>query len=455
VRRLSGTDGIRGVAGQYPLDPPTIEKIGAAITLSLKKEHPNPSILIGRDTRESGPSIEQSLINGILGSQGRVALGGVLPTPAIAYLTKRRGFDAGIAISASHNPYQDNGIKVFSCDGYKISDDMEEEIEALVLDRDFVPTMPQNRTPYNLVDESLINDYKDFLLGIPAPALSLKGMKVVLDCAQGATYCIAPSVFARLGAEVHPLFFEPNGRNINQSCGSLYPQRLASEVQRLGADLGVAFDGDGDRAIFVDRKGRILDGDYILMVCSRYLKSRGKLPRNAVVSTVMSNLGLKKALQQEDIALLTTNVGDKYVLSTMLQEGINLGGEQSGHIIFADHATTGDGILTAIKVLEIICHLRQDLSILADGMAKYPQVLINIPVATKPPWEKLPDVAANISEIEGLLGERGRVVVRYSGTEPLARVMIEGEDQQTIQLYAEEIAKAIKRTIGAAKKSQP
>ena len=384
-----------------------------------------------------------------------VALGGVLPTPAIAYLTKRREFDAGIVISASHNPYQDNGIKVFSSNGFKIPDKMEEEIEALVLDKGFVPPTHQNSTPYNLVDESLIKDYQDFLLNIPESPLSLEGMKVVLDCAQGATYCVAPSVFASLGAEVHPLFVQPDGRNINQSCGSLYPHCLASEVQRLGADLGVAFDGDGDRAIFVDRKGRILDGDYILMVCARHLKSRGKLSRNAVVATVMSNLGMKKALQQEDIEVLTTKVGDRYVLSAMLQKGINLGGEQSGHIIFADNATTGDSILTAIKVLEITRHLRQDLSLLADGMVKYPQILINIPVATKPPWEELPEVIAQIKEIEGLLGERGRVLVRYSGTEPLARVMIEGEDQQTIQLYAEEIAKAIEKSIGAKRGSQP
>lgn len=455
MKRLSGTDGIRGVAGQYPLDPPTLEKVGAAITCCLKREHPKPSILIGRDTRESGPSIEQSLTRGILGSQGTVALGEVLPTPAIAYLTKRREFDAGIVISASHNPYQDNGIKVFSSNGFKIPDTMEEEIEALVLDGDFDPSITQHHTFSNLVDESLINDYQDFLLSIPESPLSLGGMKVVLDCAQGATYCVAPSIFASLGAEVHPLFVQPDGRNINQSCGSLYPQCLASEVQRLGADLGVAFDGDGDRAIFVDRKGRILDGDYILMVCARHFKSRGKLSKNAIVATVMSNLGLKKALQQVNIEVLTTKVGDKYVLSTMLQEGINLGGEQSGHIIFADHATTGDGIITAIKVLEITRHLGQDLSLLADGMVKYPQVLINIPVSSKPPWEELPEVVAQIREIEGLLGERGRVVVRYSGTEPLARVMIEGEDQHTIQLYAEEIAKAIEKSIGTKRGSQP
>lgn len=455
MKRLSGTDGIRGVARQYPLDPATLEKIGAAITYCLKKEHPNPSILIGRDTRESGPSIEESLTRGILGSQGRVALGGVLPTPAIAYLTKKRDFDAGIVISASHNPYQDNGIKVFSSNGLKISDEMEEEIEALVLDRSFVPILPQNSTPYKFVDKSLINDYKNFLLSIPEPPLSLRGMKVVLDCAQGATYCIAPSVFASLGAEVHSLFVEPNGRNINQGCGSLYPQSLATEVQRLGANLGVAFDGDGDRAIFVDQEGRILDGDYILMVCACYLKSRGKLSSNAVVATVMSNLGLKKALQQEEIEVLTTKVGDKYVLSTMLREGINLGGEQSGHLIFTDHSTTGDGILTVIKVLEITCHLRQDLSLLAEGMVKYPQVLLNVPVATKPPWQKLPEVVAKIKEIEEELGNGGRVVVRYSGTEPLARVMIEGEDQQTIQLYAKEIAKAIEKSIGTSKGSQP
>ena len=455
MRRLSGTDGIRGVAGQYPLDTSTLEKIGAAITLCLKKEHPNPSILIGRDTRESGPSIEKSLVKGILSFQGRVTLGSVLPTPAIAYLTKMREFDAGISISASHNPYQDNGIKIFSCEGYKISDKMEEEIEALVLDKNFPPPIAQNPILYKHVDESLIIDYKNYLLSIPESPLSLKGTKVVLDCAQGATYRIAPPVFTSLGAEVHSLFVEPDGRNINQSCGSLYPQCLASEVQRLGADMGIAFDGDGDRAIFVDRKGRILDGDYIMMVCACYLKARGKLSGNTVVTTVMSNLGLKRALQQEDIKLLTTKVGDRYVLGTILHEGLNLGGEQSGHIIFADHATTGDGILTSIKVLEITHCLRQDLSLLADGMVKYPQVLINIPVATKPPWKQLPEVVARIREIQRLLGEMGRVVVRYSGTEPLARVMIEGEDLHTIKLYAEEIAKVIKKSIGATKRSQP
>lgn len=453
--KLSGTDGIRGVAGQYPLDPATLEKIGAAITLCLKKEPTNPSILIGRDTRESGPSIEQSLTRGILKFQGKVTLGRILPTPAVAYLTKMRGFDAGISISASHNPYQDNGIKIFSGTGYKISDEMEQEIEALVLSKDFVDPNAPNPVLYKHTDESLIIDYQNFLLSIPESPLSLKGMKVVLDCAHGATYRIAPSVFASLGAEVHSLFVEPDGRNINQSCGSLYPQSLASEVQRLEADMGIAYDGDGDRAIFVDRQGRILDGDYILMVCACYLKSKGKLSGNTVVTTVMSNLGLKKALQQEDIKIFTTKVGDRYVLSTMLQEGLNLGGEQSGHIIFADHTTTGDGILTSIKVLEITRHLRQNLSLLADGMVKYPQVLINIPVAAKPPWKELPEVVARIREIEGLLGEMGRVVVRYSGTEPLARVMIEGKDLPTIRLYAEEIAKVIKKSIGATKRSQP
>ncbi|MCZ6768020.1 MAG: phosphoglucosamine mutase [Acidobacteria bacterium] len=444
---LFGTDGIRGVAGEYPLDFPTVYKLGKAVVRSGKR-----SILIGRDTRTSGLWIEKALQQAILSEGGEVTLADVITTPGVAILSRNIPFDTGIVVSASHNPYQDNGIKMFSRNGIKLSDEEERWIEQAVagdanLDPGAKISEDRNQDEIIALNQGLVERYIDFLRAASSVP-TLKPLKVVLDCAHGAAFHIAPQLFKKLGAEVVAINTQPNGRNINHNCGAVYPQQMAQTVLEAQASFGVAFDGDGDRAIFSDEKGNLLDGDYTLFILARSLQKKGQLESGCVVITVMANKGLEVALQREHIRTLRTRVGDRFVLAEMLRGNHSLGGEQSGHVIMKAGFFVGDGILSALKIGNLVLEEGCSLGDLARGLEKFPQVLINVRVREKPDFSKIAEIQRDIEAAQESLGEKGRVVIRYSGTEPLVRVMLEGESAGEINKYAEGIAARFHEHLG-------
>jgi phosphoglucosamine mutase len=438
---LFGTDGIRGRAGTAPLDPPTVRRIGAAL-VRARPEGAGPSrLLIGRDTRESGGWIERELAHGARSDGARVVSAGVIPTPAVAYLTRASDFTLGVVISASHNPFEDNGIKVFSGGGQKFTQEDERRVEAIVAD-DSWSTPEGEAGPVE--SEALAEAYLIHLRDVwPHPG-RLSGAKVVVDCANGATTTVAPPLVEALGLDVTLIGAQPDGRNINRDCGSTHPERLAATVTDVGASAGVAFDGDGDRAIFVDERGQIVDGDAVMLMCAKRLRSEGRLSGDTVVATVMSNIGLEIALREAGITLLRTQVGDKHVMEELLRRNLSLGGEQSGHVIFTDYLFTGDGLATALHVLRTMDATGRTLSSLAGDIKTYPQVLVNVRVKQRADLQAVPPVAEAMARIEERLSGHGRLLVRYSGTEPLLRIMLEGRDQTEIQQWAEEIADQVR-----------
>lgn len=446
--KLFGTDGIRGVANRFPMSVEVALKVGKALTAILSREGGRPRILVGKDTRLSGYMFETALVAGICSMGGEAILLGPVPTPGIAFLVRDMRADAGIVISASHNPFEDNGIKIFGPDGYKLSDALEEEIERMVLagDERQGPTGEGIGRAMRMVDA--LGRYLVFLKRTFPQHLDLKGLKVVVDCANGAAYRIAPLLFWELGAEVIPMGDEPNGTNINRDCGALYPERMAKAVVAYGADLGLALDGDGDRVILADRKGRVIDGDFILAFCGLEMAKRGALKGGAVVATVMSNLGLERALAREGIRVVRTKVGDRYVVEEMLKGGYNLGGEKAGHVVFLDHTTTGDGLLTALQVLAILRETGRDMAEVAEAIVPYPQVQKAVRVREKPPLEDIPGFLEALKGAEEALRGRGRVLVRYSGTEPLLRIMVEGEDPREIEEIAKTLSSIVQTQIG-------
>ena len=447
MRELFGTDGVRGIAGEYPLDLPTLYKLGKAVVCSGKR-----NVLIGRDTRASGPWIENVLQQAILSQGGKVTLADVITTPGVAILSRDVPFDGGIVVSASHNPYQDNGIKIFSSSGMKLTNEEEKWIEEEVAGdstSDPLPLIAKDRNQEEIItfNRQLVGRYIDFLRSVSSVGV-LKSLKIVLDCAHGAAFHIAPQVFRELGAEVVVINAEPNGRNINDDCGAVYPQGMAQAVVDSQASLGVAFDGDCDRAIFCDAKGNILDGDYTLFILARFLQQKGQLESGCVVSTVMANKGLEVALKKERIRMLRTQVGDRYVLGEMLRGNHALGGEQSGHVIMRANSLVGDGILSALKMSQILLEEGGSLGDLARGFEKFPQILINVRVRKKRDYSKIAEIQKEIEAASKSLGKRGRVVIRYSGTEPLVRIMLEGEKEAEIKEYAETIAARFQEKLG-------
>ena len=446
AHKLFGTDGVRGTAGAYPLDHETVARLGAALVRAMRTGDRPLRFLVGRDTRESGDWIERELGRGVHAEGAAITTAGVIPTPAIAYVTRAMQFDAGIVISASHNPYADNGIKVFSGRGEKFTEALEARVESIIADASW--RVPGDGALPAVEKTDVIDAYiAHALLALPAPE-RLGRLRIALDTANGATTTVAPRLFADLGFDVTIIGNEPDGRNINLECGSTHPQRLASVVRAGGFRLGVAFDGDGDRAIFVDHEGRIVDGDAVMLLCARQMQAQGRLNGDAVVATVMSNIGLELALRESGIALVRCPVGDKYVMEEMLKRGISIGGEQSGHIIFSDHLFTGDGIATALSVLRVMADTGRELADLASQLVAYPQVLVNVRVREKKELRDVPEIAASMARVERQLADQGRLLVRYSGTEPLLRVMIEGRDQQEIQAWAREIADAVRLHLG-------
>jgi phosphoglucosamine mutase len=449
MRKLFGTDGIRSVAGQSPLDPKTIYAVGLALAHQVKASNSHPRLLLGMDTRESSNWIAAVLSAGIAEGGAKVESAGVITTPAIAYLARRHGFDAGVVISASHNPWQDNGIKVFGGNGYKLPDETELRIEEEIfrqLEHVVTPDIPTLTAPSS--DPRFRADYEDFLRAA-VPDLNLDGLHLVIDCANGAASAIAPELFARLGGRIDLTHISPGGRNINADCGALHPEVVAAETKSLHADVGVTFDGDADRALFADANGKVINGDAVLLLAARDLLGRKLLKRGLVVATTMSNMGLEAALRSNGIQMLRAPVGDKYVLERMQQEDASLGGEQSGHILFPHLATTGDGLLTALVVLDIVRRARKPLHELVADLKVFPQVIVNVRVREKKPLEQIETVAGTIRDAETDLAENGRVVVRYSGTEALARVMIEAESEEAMRHHADRIAGAIREALGA------
>lgn len=451
LRKYFGTDGIRGVASVTPLDPETLVRLGKAVAKIFLRRKGKHRILIGKDTRLSGYMIETSLAAGITSMGADVLLCGPVPTAGVAYLTRSMRADAGIMISASHNAFEDNGIKIFGADGFKLPDEMESEVEALlepgVLDGK--SAQPAEIGKATRIDDA-IGRYTVFLKECFPREQSLEGLRIGVDCANGAAYIVAPQTFTELGAEVTSRGVSPNGRNINSGFGSLYPEVVRKLVLEQNLDIGISLDGDADRAIIVDEKGQVLDGDVILAICAIDLQERGLLRSPVVVSTVMSNLGLEKLLADHKLKVVRAQVGDRYVLEEMHKQKVQLGGEQSGHTIFADHQTTGDGILTALMVLSIMCRKKKSLSELAGPFKRFPQKLINVPVVRKPPFESIEPIRAIIAEKERELQGSGRLLVRYSGTESKARVMVECPDEESCRRHAQDVASIIERELGAA-----
>jgi phosphoglucosamine mutase len=446
TKELFGTDGIRGIPGTYPLDDATLYGVARSLGKYLLEREPKPVVLIGMDTRESSPRIASQLAAGLADDGVAFVSAGVITTPGVARLVRQKQFSAGMVISASHNPFHDNGVKLFAGTGMKFPDEVEEHLEIEIHQH-----KNQETSPHGIAvptDRSLDEQYLDYLRGRVIPGAKLAGMKLVLDCANGAASELAPSLFRSLGAHVIAIHNQPNGRNINDGCGSLHPELLQKKVIETHATLGVAFDGDADRAMFVSASGRVVDGDGVLLAAARYLKAAGKLNGGLVIGTTMANLGLERALEAEGLRLMRVPVGDRYVLEKMLRSGANLGGEQSGHIIFLDDATTGDGLLTALKIACLVA-LHGPLEDLVCGMKIFPQTIVNVMVKSKPPLESLPAVASAIEKATTTLGAAGRVVVRYSGTEPKARVMVEAERAEDVTLWAETLASAIRAAIGA------
>jgi phosphoglucosamine mutase len=469
-QKLFGTDGIRGLANQFPMTGEVAMAVGRAVAHVLRKnpktvvkgsipvglkplESSKPvrraKIVIGKDTRLSGYMIEQALASGVCSMGADVILIGPLPTPGVAFVTQSMRADAGIMISASHNPYDDNGIKIFSADGYKLPDELEAEIERLVFSND----LEKNRPTADLVGKAYrIDDvhgrYLVFLKSLFPKDLDLLGLRVVLDCAHGAAYKVAPLVFEELGAEVIKQGVNPDGLNINAKCGALHPEAISNLVVKYRADLGISLDGDGDRCILSDENGEIVDGDQIIGLCALQMARGNHLRKNTVVTTPMSNFGLELTLREQGISMVRAQVGDRYVVDTMRKNGLNLGGEQSGHIVFLDHATTGDGIVAALKVLEAMRRTGKTLSELKKAIQLFPQVREDVRVTRREPFENHPEIAKSIAIAQAALRDKGRVFVRYSGTEPLARVMVEGESFEEIKGLAQGIAAIIKRILG-------
>ena len=441
MTRLFGTDGIRGLANHYPMSPDMALKLGQVIGMYFRRTHKKPRILIGKDTRRSGYMLEQALCSGILSSGVDVGFLGPLPTPGIAYLTRGMRACAGIVISASHNAFQDNGIKIFSADGFKLPDDVENELEGMLKKESLFEDPPTGALlgRAKRIDDA-IGQYAVFLKEQFPKKLTLDGVRIVMDTANGAAYRVAPKVFEELGAELILRGAEPNGLNINDACGALHPKKLRDEVYLYKADLGLAFDGDADRLIVVDEKANEVDGDKILAICANYLKQNNKLAKNTLVATVMSNMGLEISMNRAGINLVRTKVGDRYVVEQMRANGYNLGGEQSGHLVFSDYQTTGDGILAGLMLMQIVRETGKTVSELSQCMEKLPQVLKNVKVKKKVPVVELPKLASHIKECEKTLGKKGRVLFRYSGTENLARIMIEGENSQQIEHMANDLA---------------
>ena len=445
--RLFGTDGVRGKAGEYPLDPATVRRLGAALARALREGEGTVRFLAGRDTRESGGWIERELAFGIRSQRGILSTAGVIPTPAIAYLTPLMGYTAGVVISASHNPFEDNGIKVFSGAGAKFTEALEQRVEEIVADGSWA--VPDGDA--GAVEEiDYRSAYVGHLLEILPPALRRQEMRVVIDCANGATTTVAPRVFAELELETRCIGCSPDGRNINLRCGSTAPEGLAATVVSGQYDLGIAYDGDGDRAILVDARGRIVDGDAVMLMCAKQMKAEGRLNGDAIVATVMSNIGLEIALREGGIGLVRCQVGDKYVMEEMLRRGLVLGGEQSGHVIFSDYLFTGDGLATSLNVLRTMAASGRSLADLASDLTTYPQVLMNLRVQQKVDLKTIPEVAAVIARVEQRLDGQGRLLVRYSGTEPLLRVMLEGRDEAEIRTLGQEIIDAVREHVGTA-----
>ena len=447
--KLFGTDGVRGEANRYPMNAEIAFAIGQAVVYLLKKEHSRPRIVIGKDTRISGYMLESALESGITSMGGNPYLLGVLPTPGIAFIAQSMRANAGIVISASHNPYQDNGIKIFSGSGFKLSDEQEEAIEDLLKSNtlhSLVPPVRDMGQAFRL--EDVHGRYIVFLKNTFPRDLSIEGMKIVLDTANGATYKVAPETFWELGADIEVIHNTPNGININDNCGSQHTQDLKKKVVESGAAIGLAFDGDGDRLIAVDEKGHEITGDQILLICAKMLKEHGKLKNNLLVSTVMSNLGLRVACKKYGFKYHAAKVGDRYVLEDMLQLGSVIGGEDSGHTIFLNHHTAGDGIVTALQLLAAMVKTGKPLSELARMMDVYPQKLINVDVRSKPDIKTVPQITEVIEMVEKELGNDGRVLVRYSGTQNMCRVMVEGPSHEVTEKHCKEIAEIIKSLLG-------
>jgi phosphoglucosamine mutase len=454
AKQLFGTDGIRGVPGEYPLDDATLDRVGLALgeylnangALSSSSQGVRPRVLIGRDTRESGPHIAERIARGLATAGAEPVSAGVLTTPGVAWLVNREGFAAGVVISASHNPYHDNGVKLISATGMKFPDVVEAALEGTILALRESLEAPSEMQLHD--NEQIDDDYLDGLRESALPGAKFAGMKIVLDCANGAASKLAPRMFGSLGADVVAMNDTPDGRNINAGCGSLHPEAMQRRVVETGAALGVAFDGDADRAIFSSSSGRLVDGDGVLLVAGRFLKSAGKLKGDVIVGTTMANLGLERALEKSGLKLVRTAVGDRYVLEEMLRSGVNLGGEQSGHILFLDDATTGDGMLTAVKIASIVS-LCGPLDALVADLKIFPQKIVNVRVKQKPPLDSLPEVSRTLDEAETALGNSGRVVLRYSGTEPLARVMVEAEHEDDVRRWTDALAGALRKSVGA------
>lgn len=446
-RQLFGTDGIRGVAGEYPLDAATVFAFGRALGQWAARHGSPPAVVIGVDTRESGPWLANCVASGLAREGAAPHFAGVITTPGIAYLTRTGQFAAGVMISASHNPYADNGLKVFDHSGHKLPDAEEHQLETVIFDLAGPEAAPLTRTAP--AEPELDERYLDYLASLGSP---LDGIHIAVDCGHGAASRLGPALFARLGARVSAVCREPDGRNINLACGALHPERVREKVLAVGADLGVAFDGDADRAIFVSRSGRIVDGDGVMLICGRAMQAQGRLTGDdglpLVVATVMSNLGLERALAASGIRMLRTPVGDKYVLEEMIRRKAALGGEQSGHVIFRDCATTGDGLLTALRLLSVMRESGRELDELMAGMEVFPQILINVRVREKRPLAELDGVQRTIREGEAAFGDAGRILVRFSGTEPLARVMIEGADRAMVEFHGRRIAEALRIELG-------
>ncbi len=448
--KLFGTDGIRGEANRYPMNSEIAFAVGQAVAYLLRKEHHRTRIIIGKDTRISGYMIESSLEAGIASMGGHPYLVGVLPTPGIAFITNSMRADAGIVISASHNPYEDNGIKIFGGNGFKLSDEQENTIEGLMLGgklAEFLPPAREMGQAYRMEDVN--GRYVVFLKNTFPRNLSMEGMKIVIDTSNGATYRVAPEAFIELGAEVDVIHNTPNGLNINEKCGSQHTDDLKKRVLERGAAIGLAFDGDGDRLIAVDEKGEEISGDQILLICARMLKKEGNLKNDLVVSTLMSNLGLRVACKRYGYRYHAAKVGDRYVLEDMLSMGGVIGGEESGHMIFLNHHTTGDGILAALQLIAAMTRAGKPLSELAKIMDVYPQKLINVNVKRKPDISTVPELKEAIDQVEKELGDEGRVLVRYSGTQNMCRVMVEGPSSDITEKYCNQLAKLVENVLGS------
>jgi len=453
-RTLFGTDGVRGVANVYPITAEVALQLGRALAWKVRSGPHRHRIVIGKDTRLSGYMLETAIAAGICSMGVDVLLCGPLPTPGIAFITQSMRADAGVVISASHNPYQDNGIKFFDRTGFKLPDEQELEIERLVLAGPSSPEFHELRPTAELVGkarriEDAIGRYVVFLKSLLPRSLTLDGMKIVVDCANGAAYHTAPAVFEELGATVVPLHVEPDGRNINDGCGAMHPEGMAARVREVGADIGIALDGDADRVIVADEHGEVVDGDAIMAIVARDLLRHGRLRRETVVATVMSNIGLERSMDAVGGAVVRTQVGDRYVVEEMRRNGYNFGGEQSGHLVFLDHVTTGDGVCAALNLLAVMRRTDQPMSRLAECFEPSPQAQVNVVVREKRPLESLAGVQAAIRGVEQALGADGRVLVRFSGTENKARVLVEGANADTIRAHAERIAEALREELAA------